>query len=270
MKILRSLTEIKEFKAKNKISFIPTMGNLHEGHLSLVREAHKYDNTILCSIFINPLQFNDSDDFKRYPKTIEQDIENLVSVKCDAIFIPEINILENIQEIEEPKKAKYLCGKNRPGHFKGVLTIINKFLSIIEPDLIILGLKDYQQFIIIKDFIFNNFKDINIIGVKTFRDKNGLAMSSRNNHLLGNDKKLASELYKCLKNIKKNKLYESHEALKKETIKLERYGFRVDYLTACDPFNFMTKYTLDSEGILVAVAAYLKKVRLIDNILIKK
>jgi len=179
------------------------MGNLHKGHMALIDKAKSYDSHVIASIFINPLQFNDASDFKNYPKSIDDDIALLSEHGCDYLFIPDSSILENIKEIKASDKALYLCGMNRPGHFDGVLTIVNKLFEIIKPTRSFFGKKDFQQLTLITNFVKENNLPIEIISVDTVRELNGLAMSSRNNRLSESDREKASKLYKTLNALKK-------------------------------------------------------------------
>ena len=137
----------------SEVSFIPTMGNLHAGHMSLLERAKTYNNHISVSIFINPLQFNDKDDYINYPKTLDSDLELLNQRGCDSVFIPDATILEGINKIKAPIKSSFLCGANRPGHFDGVLTIVNRLFEIVKPTYSFFGNKDYQQLLLISDYV---------------------------------------------------------------------------------------------------------------------
>ena len=170
MKIITAYQKFKEFRNSIKsISFVPTMGNLHKGHMALIDKAKSYDSHVTASIFINPLQFNDASDFNNYPKSLDDDIGLLSKHGCDSVFIPDSSILENIKEIKAPDTATYLCGMNRPGHFDGVLTIVNKLFEIIKPTRSFFGKKDFQQLTLIKNFVIENNLPIEIISVDTVR-----------------------------------------------------------------------------------------------------
>tara|TARA_B100000963_G_scaffold64044_1_gene51970 strand:+ start:4728 stop:5549 length:822 start_codon:yes stop_codon:yes gene_type:complete len=271
LNIIESEKDIKNYlKNKGPVAFIPTMGNLHDGHLSLIEEANKYTDTKVVSIFVNPLQFNEKVDFNIYPRTIESDIEILKKINIDVLFIPNGDILKNITKIKPSKKAKKLCGLNRPGHFSGVLTIVNKLFSLIKPKYAFFGKKDYQQYRLIKDFVNENNKNISIIGVKIYRDINGLALSSRNNLLSNDDKIIASNLYKSLSFIKENKDLLSKDLLNREIDKLNKTGLIIDYLESCNKNTFMQSYDSVNEDLLIAVAAKINNIRLIDNVVINK
>ena len=244
------------------------MGNLHKGHMTLIDKARSYDSHVTASIFINPLQFNDTNDFNNYPKSLDDDIALLSKHGCDSVFIPESSILENIKEIKAPDTALYLCGMNRPGHFDGVLTIVNKLFEITKPTRSFFGKKDFQQLTLIKNFVSENNLPIEIISVDTVREPNGLAMSSRNNRLSESDREKASELYKTLSLIRDNSNDLSNKNIKSHKDELMRQGFDVDYLSVCDPISLKDLEDFNSKPILVAIAASISGIRLIDNILI--
>ena len=271
MKILTTEDAIKkELIEKKGLSLIPTMGNLHSGHLSLVKGAKEYNLKTIVSIFINPLQFGPNEDFNKYPRTIESDIKKLEKIDCDYVFIPEDDFAKNLGIIKAPSISMELCGKNRPGHFDGVLTIINKIFSVIRPTHAFFGLKDYQQFILVRKFAKNYFPGIKIIGLPIIREKDGLAMSSRNNLLTRDERKIAPNIYENLKWIKNNrKKFTIPELIKKSSEKLERHNIQIDYLGIFDKKSLKEAKNFE-EGALIAVAAKLGKVRLIDNIILDK
>ena len=269
MKIITEYQQFKEFRSTiESISFVPTMGNLHKGHMTLIDKARSYDSHVTASIFINPLQFNDASDFNNYPKSLDDDIALLSKHGCDSVFIPDSSILENIKEIKAPDTATYLCGMNRPGHFDGVLTIVNKLFEIIKPTRSFFGKKDFQQLTLIKNFVIENNLPIEIISVDTVRELNGLAMSSRNNRLSESDKEKASKLFETLSLIKDSSNKLSNEIIKKHKDDLMQQGFDVDYLSVCDPISLKDLEDFNSKPMLVAIAASISGIRLIDNLLI--
>jgi len=269
LKIITAYQEFKDFRNSiESVSFVPTMGNLHNGHMALIDKAKSYDSHVVASIFINPLQFNDASDFKNYPKSIDDDIAILSEHGCDSLFIPDSSILEDIKEIKAPDKALYLCGMNRPGHFDGVLTIVNKLFEIIKPSRSFFGKKDFQQLTLISNFVKENNLPIEIISVDTVREQNGLAMSSRNNRLSESDREKASKLYKTLNAIKENSHNLSYELINKHKDELTQQGFVIDYLSVCSPDSLKNLEDFNSRPILVAIAASISGIRLIDNILI--
>ena len=191
-------------KRPGKLALIPTMGNLHDGHLSLIRLAKLKASKIITTIFVNPLQFGKNEDFRKYPRTEKLDIEKLKKEHCDIAFIP-INDKEVFSKIEKVKTldsgglGSELCGKIRPGHFDGVLTVVNKLFELINPDLAIFGAKDYQQQFLIKKMAETLHPRITLIKAPIIRSKNGVALSSRNNYLSPKELNIAANLYKCLR-----------------------------------------------------------------------
>ena len=271
LKIVKNIKDFNEIRsAFGQITFIPTMGNLHNGHLSLFERASKLNNPIFSSIFINPLQFNNKSDFTNYPKTLEKDISLLESQNCECLFLPDESILDNIEQIKAPDKANFLCGANRPGHFDGVLTIVNKLFDLMRPSDAVFGLKDYQQYLLIKDYVNSRNLPINVVGSKTIRDKNGLAMSSRNNLLTSNELIKASEIYKSLLFIKNNTKNLSKHFLDEVSRDLNKKGFKVDYLTVINSITLQEclNQRMEKGRLIVAIAAKIGSVRLIDNIFI--
>ena len=235
MKIFKSIQEFNEARdGLGKLSFVPTMGNLHKGHTSLIDIAKQFENKIISSIYVNKLQFNDDNDYLCYPKTLDADIELLERHGCDYLLIP------------------------------------NKFFKIIDPNIVIFGKKDYQQFILVKDFIKNNNLNIQIIGGNTIREPSGLALSSRNNLLCDAEKSIASKLYEVLKDIESEKDKLNLDLINSKKDYLESFGINVDYLISCDPESFEASYEIHYKNLLIAVAAYVGKVRLIDNLKLTK
>lgn len=258
------------FSKHGDIAFVPTMGNLHEGHLNLIKEAKLRSCFVVVSIFINPLQFNDANDLNNYPKSIDTDIKLLEIAGCDLVFLPDESILHDIDSIKASDQSNILCGKSRPGHFDGVLTIVNRLFNIINPKIAFFGLKDYQQFILIKNYAFEHFSDLLIIGVPTSRNIAGLALSSRNNLLSLEELSLASNIYKELYKIKTNFSLNNLDLLANEAKQnLTMLGFNVDYLDYLDAFT-LDEVTSSTSTIIIAIAVYLGEIRLIDNILVNE
>ncbi len=267
MKVIRSSKEIKTNKFSKPFAFVPTMGNLHQGHLSLVEYAKENYSESIASIFINPLQFGKNEDLSNYPKTLSEDIRLLENSGCDYLFIPEANFAENLEEIK-PRFADVLCGVSRPKHFQGVLMIIDKFLRLIKPDACLFGLKDYQQQLIIKDYVKQKQIKTDIISLPIIREKSGLAMSSRNNYLSEEDRKYCGKIFSCLQDLAKSSETSPIDSLKIPTIDyLIRAGFKIDYLEFVDA-NDLSPITKKTKKLLIAVAVKYKKVRLIDNIVV--
>jgi pantoate--beta-alanine ligase len=195
---------LKNFsKNSEKLALIPTMGNLHEGHLSLIRIAKKHASKTISTIFVNPLQFGKNEDYDKYPRTHEDDIKKLNDEKCDILFLPVNNkeVFSNIEDIKTIHSGilgSELCGKIRPGHFDGVLTVVNKLFEIINPDVAVFGAKDYQQEILIRKMAVSLHPNIELIKAPIIRAENGLALSSRNNYLSELELEMATNLYKSL------------------------------------------------------------------------
>ena len=253
------------------IAFVPTMGNLHEGHLRLVERAKSLSNNVVVSIFINPIQFNSKKDFDAYPKTLTNDKDLLKSVHADSIiFLPnEKDILSYIpfKQYALPELAYDLCGKYRPGHFNGVIHIINILFNLIQPKFAIFGKKDYQQLKLIEKFSDEHYPTVNIIEEETVRASNFLALSSRNNLLSGKYKLKANELYLALKKlIEIVKLTKNFDAVTKKIItSLNGSGWDVEYISVRNQSNLKEPSSKDTKLVVLA-AAKLNNIRLIDNI----
>jgi len=264
----RQLTETR--KSKKKISLVPTMGNLHEGHLSLIKHAQNITDYVVVSIFVNPTQFVGGEDFNKYPRTLDDDIESISKLDVDLLFTPDTNEIysDNYQDfIEIP--VSYLesiyCGKSRPGHFRGVITIVSELFNIIQPDIAIFGEKDYQQLLIIRNLVKNLFSSIKIIGLPTVREESGLAMSSRNNYLSQSDRQQAPMLYGCIKRTIKSikNGVKDYAGLEKEAkFFLEKAGFKIDYYSICDSDTLKLP---KNENLVILAAVWLGDTRLIDN-----
>ena len=262
-------------KQKNlnyKIGFVPTMGALHEGHLSLIEACKKENGITVCSIFVNPTQFNNQEDFKLYPVTIEKDIEKLVSAGCDILFLP------STEEVYPPGFAakKYnlgeletvLEGQYRPGHFQGVCQVVDRLLEIVQPDNLYLGAKDYQQCKVIARLvsILGKEDQIAIHIESTYREKDGLAMSSRNLRLSPSQRSIAPSIFEALDFIKENHHNNSLTLLQQQALStLSAKGFKVDYLQIADADTLLPASEKTVSKIVLA-AAYIDNIRLIDNL----
>jgi pantoate--beta-alanine ligase len=263
-------------KSGVKTGFVPTMGALHQGHVSLIRKARYANDLTICSIFINPTQFNDPADFKKYPVTLENDIEKLEEAGCDILFLPSV---EEIYPGGIHEKKQYdigyletiLEGKYRPGHFQGVSTVVHLLLSIVQPDNLYLGQKDYQQCMVIKKLLELTGMDTITIHISpTLRENDGLAMSSRNMRLDADPRKQATAIYQSLTYIKEQLKPGDLGSIKKQAVTaLSEKGFKVDYIEIADAENLFIVDKWDGKQKLVALAAaYLGNVRLIDNLLL--
>jgi pantoate--beta-alanine ligase len=269
--IQKELLSLK--KSGKKIGLIPTMGNLHRGHLSLFQLAQKNCDILVGSIFVNPMQFGANEDLDQYPRTLQQDIEKLTAIGVDYLFTPSNETIYPMgtkvnTSVEVNRLTKRLCGGSRPEHFRGVATVVNILFNILQPDLVIFGKKDYQQYLILSAMVKDLFLPIEIIGGEIVREDNGLAMSSRNKFLTQEQKQQASLLQKILlstaEKIKSGE--KDYPTLKQQAIKqLEQSGFKVDYLEVCNKVTLENANTEDSE-LLIAAAAWLGQPRLLDNI----
>jgi pantoate--beta-alanine ligase len=273
MKIITDISEMKNFsldlkKRSKKISFVPTMGKLHAGHAKLVEEAKKYGETVV-SIFVNPMQFAPEEDFKSYPRDFENDAGILSGMNTGCLFYPPEDIVKNTETfIANPEYSGRLEGIFRQSHFQGVLTIVMKLFSIVEPDFAFFGLKDFQQYVLIKKMAEDYFLGVKIIPVETVREKCGLAMSSRNNYFDEDGKIAACGFYAVLK--KTADLFKSGEKSAEKltyfTIKeLLAGGFKIDYAKIMDEKLKCEKQSVERGDILLA-AVRLNGVRLLDNI----
>ena len=262
------LAEIR--KSKKKISLVPTMGNLHEGHLSLIKYAQNISDYTVVSIFVNPTQFVAGEDFDEYPRTLDSDIESISKLNVDLVFVPdteEIYPVNDQASIEVPvsELESIHCGKYRPGHFRGVATVVSKLFDMVKPDIAIFGEKDYQQLLIIRSLVKSLFLPIEIIGLPTVREKSGLAMSSRNNYLSQSDRQRAPMLQECIKTtIKsiKNGVIDYVYLEKEAKFFLEKAGFKIDYYSICDLDTLRTPI---NENLVILAAVWLGETRLIDN-----
>lgn len=267
---------IKELRSKGKtIGFVPTMGNLHEGHLSLIRQSVKECDFTVLSIYVNPEQFNNPDDLKKYPRTLERDLELARKEKCDLAFTPSDKLMYpegySTYVIEE-KLSLPMEGAFRPGHFRGVLTIVNKLFNIVGPDRAFFGQKDAQQAVLIKKMVRDLNLPIDIRVCPIVREKNGLAMSSRNSHLSKDERDRASIIYRSLQAAEE--LFEkgtvSAEKIKEAVMAQlqERGDIEINYidLRSCSDLKSINRI---EEDCLVAIGANLKGVHLIDNTVIK-
>jgi pantoate--beta-alanine ligase len=259
------------------IGFVPTMGALHEGHIFLIKASKEKDEITVCSIFVNPAQFNDPNDFEKYPVTIEKDIEMLEEAGCDIVFLPSVSeIYPEGPGIKKKYDLGYLetvlDGKFRPGHFQGVCLVVERLLKIVKPDNLYLGQKDYQQCMVITRLVeLMNWQDTIAIHIcPTLREPDGLAMSSRNRRLNETERKKSVAIYQCLINIKQNIRKRDLAALKQEaTITLQQAGFNPDYVEIADAATLeFIEHWDGRQKLVVLIAAFLGEVRLIDNMVL--
>jgi pantoate--beta-alanine ligase len=271
MKIIQSSLELKENLNKlENIFLIPTMGNLHEGHISLIKEAKKLSDNIILTIFINPIQFNSKNDLESYPRTLSQDIDALKGTGVSILFNPSTEDIYPTNPnllYKMPIISNELCGETRTDHFKGVITIIDRLFKLIKPSYAIFGKKDYQQLYLIKRFVFDSKLPIKIIEAPTIRNINNLALSSRNSLLNNKDINNAVGLYKKLKICAESvlngvKIHDAELIAKKE---LAKEGWKIDYFEIRRQVD-LKKPSYNDSKLVVLGAGFLGKVRLIDNI----
>ncbi len=278
---MRTIQKIDEMHAQirmwrssgKQIAFIPTMGNLHEGHLSLIKQAHQRADHVVVSIFVNPTQFGKDEDFDSYPRTLHTDSNKLFETGVDLLFTPKTSDLyphgtKASTRIEVPGYSDILCGAHRPNHFIGVTTIVTKLFNIVQPDVALFGEKDYQQLLIICRAVEDLCMPITILGVPTIREHDGLAMSSRNSYLSANERQNASTLYKTLKQISKEIVTgkRNYTALEQNALSiLKEANFTPDYVSIRRADNLALAQPEDS-NLIVLAAARLGRTRLIDNI----
>jgi len=265
--------EIRFFKQNNKrIALVPTMGNLHQGHMTLVDEAKARADIVVVSIFVNPMQFERADDLERYPRTLQEDCEKLNKRGVDLVFAPipaEIypKGLAAQTQVDVPDLSTILEGANRPGHFRGVSTIVSKLFNLVQPDVACFGQKDYQQLALIRAMVEDMGYDLEIVGVPTVRAKDGLALSSRNGYLTNDERKIAPQLAKIMNQLAIRLTQgERHveELLADCAQQLHEAGFQPDELFIRDAKN-LHDLSVDSTSAVILMAAWLGKARLIDN-----
>lgn len=279
MQVFYTIEELKKsillLRAEGKtLGFVPTMGALHEGHMSLIYKAKQENHAVLCSIFVNPTQFNDKKDLEKYPRTIQADMELLISAHCDMLFAPFVEEMYNKEEkiqFDFGYLDKSMEANHRPGHFNGVATIVKKFLDIIEPDAAYFGQKDFQQLLIVKHLVKDLQLNVKIVDCPTLREKDGLAMSSRNVLLSVEERTQASFIYQTLSKAR----YLSGERSIKELQNWAGHEFEKHPLMQLEYFEIIDAQTLlpiekvsDSKEVVACIAVKLGNVRLIDNIIL--
>lgn len=261
-------------KSGNRIGFVPTMGALHQGHLSLIQASKKENEITICSIFINPTQFNNREDFRLYPVTIERDMEKLLAAGCDILFLPSTdeiypqNYKTRIYQLGALETI--LEGHYRPGHFQGVCQVVDRLLEVTQPDNLYLGAKDFQQCKVIAKLIelLDKQDKISLKIEPTLRESDGLAMSSRNLRLTPEERSVAPAIFQALSFVKENHEKESLAEIKnKATDMLIQKGFKVDYIEIADTETLATASD-QTRNKIALIAAYIDKVRLIDNMLL--
>lgn len=255
-----------------KIGFVPTMGNLHAGHISLVTEAHKHADKIVASIFINPMQFGENEDVDNYPRTMEADQKKLAAEGTDLLFMPTPEIiypkgLDKQTYVEVPNVSEGYCGESRPGHFRGVSTVVCKLFNIVQPDIACFGLKDYQQVQVIETMVDDLSMPIKIIPVDTVREASGLALSSRNGYLTEEELKIAPALSQNIQWLA-NEIKTDNDFIglaKTAASYIDNAGLKTDYIHVCHA-KTLQPASEDDTDIVILAAAFCGKARLIDNL----
>jgi len=278
MQIVRDIQTLREIRRKwqsdrQAIAFVPTMGNLHDGHLKLVKEAKKHASKVVVSIFVNPLQFGPDEDLDAYPRTMDQDKASLAELEVDVLFMPTVNDiysrgLEQQTFVEVPGLSYMICGASRPGHFRGVATIVCKLFNMVQPNMAFFGEKDFQQLQVIKAMVTDLSMNLTIHGVTTEREYDGLAMSSRNNYLNQEQREIAPGLYKLISNMAaeiKGGRRDFSIMLQENRERLASIGFKPDYIDIRSA-NSLLQPSHEDKDLVIMGAGFLGKTRIIDNI----
>lgn len=278
MQTISTIEGLREIRRKwqlagKRIGFVPTMGNLHAGHLSLVQEAKQHADIVVVSIFVNPLQFGADEDLDNYPRTLEADSEHLRSLGVDVLFTPTVEAiyprgLEQQTFVEVPGISYMICGASRPGHFRGVATIVSKLFNMVQPNSAFFGEKDYQQVQVIKAMVTDLSMNLSVHAVPTMRHEDGLAMSSRNGYLTADERQIAPLIYQTITRIRES--IESgrrdfNQLINTENNVLSQAGFKPDYIEIRDAFTLQPA-SYEGKELVILIAAFLGKTRLIDNI----
>lgn len=254
------------------VAFVPTMGNLHLGHMTLVKEAAQRADHVVVSIFVNPLQFGQNEDLDAYPRTLAADQAALVEAGAELLFTPTPAIIypkgmELQTFVEVPKISNELCGASRPGHFRGVATIVCKLFNIVQPDIAVFGNKDFQQLMVIKTMVEDLSLPIEIVGIDTIREPSGLAMSSRNGYLSDEQKQQAATLKQTMDAMAEaiSQGQDVEQAVSEAGQQLSQAGFKLDYLSVRNAAN-LHPIGADDKQLVILAAAYMGSTRLIDNL----
>lgn len=264
---------VKQWRQEGKrIALVPTMGNLHDGHLTLVDEARARADIVIVSIFVNPMQFDRPEDLTAYPRTLQEDCEKLTRRGVDTVFAPAAAViypdgLASQTFVDVPRFSAILEGAVRPGHFRGVATIVSKLFNLVQPDIACFGQKDYQQLALIRQMVKDMGYDIDIVGVPTVRAADGLALSSRNGYLTAGERQIAPELHKVLEQLigqMKSGERQTDTLLQQAAERLRQAGLQPDALDIRDA-DTLQPLTVDSARAVVLFSAWLGKARLIDN-----
>ena len=262
-------------RAGERVAFVPTMGNLHAGHFSLIKLAREHADRVVASVFVNPTQFGPREDFERYPRTLEQDQKGLAENGCHLLFAPDVQTVypygaAHTVRVEVPELSGLLEGAMRAGHFSGVATVVTKLFNLVQPDVAIFGQKDYQQLLVIRRMAHDLHLPIEILGAPTVREANGLAMSSRNQYLSAPERERAGIIYKTLCTMRDDyrggKPRKTIEAEARHA--LEQGGLRPDYAVMRRASDLAEPHEADRPPMVALIAAHLGRARLIDNLLL--
>lgn len=276
---MRTVNTVSELRAAIKVwrsagqsvALVPTMGNLHSGHLTLVNEAKKNADRVVVSIFVNPTQFGVGEDFETYPRTEHEDQEKLNASGADLLFLPaisEIYAQDAKTVVSVTGLSEWYCGASRPGHFNGVATVVCKLFNMVQPDIALFGLKDFQQLTVIRTMIRDLNIPVEVVGIETVREESGLAMSSRNGYLTAEEKIVAARLYQSLCVARDAVLagQQSYQEIERRALQfLQEAGFQPEYFSVCRASD-LKKAGVDDEELVLLAAARLGKTRLIDNV----
>jgi pantoate--beta-alanine ligase len=280
MELISEITQLRAQVALwrlngEKVALVPTMGNLHDGHLKLVAEAQQRGDRCVATIFVNPLQFGEGEDFDSYPRTLEEDAEKLHHAGVDLLFAPDVEVIypagqAQQSQIEVPYISDILCGASRPGHFVGVATVVAKLFNLVQPDIALFGEKDFQQLMVIRQMTRDLCFPIEIVGVATDRETDGLARSSRNGYLTEEERQLAPALYAVINEVAEQLQAGDEDCAGAELSAintLKEIGFQPDYFTIRRTEDLEPPQSGDGSLVILA-AAYLGRTRLIDNLTI--
>lgn len=265
--------QVESWRRGGNVAFVPTMGNLHAGHLSLVKAAHKIADRVVVSIFVNPMQFGEGEDFESYPRSLENDSAMLRSEGTDLLFAPPVEVMypkpqSEQTRVEVPNLSDLLCGAHRPGHFVGVATVVCKLLNMVQSDIALFGKKDFQQLMVIRRMVEDLAMPVRIVGVETMRETDGLAMSSRNGYLTDQERATAPVLYRVLSGLaqKLRAGDDDYAGLQAQAAReLDDNGFRPDYIAIRRAEDLLEPRAGEADLVILA-AANLGGARLIDNI----
>lgn len=281
MQIFTELKALRQgiagWRAKgDAIAFVPTMGNLHEGHASLIEQAHEHGDRVVVSIYVNPLQFGLNEDWSKYPRTLEADSAILKAKGVDALFLPSDEVMyprgrENQTIVEVPTLSNILCGASRPGHFRGVATVVSKLFNLVQPDVAVFGEKDFQQLMVIRRMVEDLSIPVQIVGAPTKRAEDGLALSSRNGYLTSEERAIAPAIYQALSQCAEALAAGERDFAKLEEraqLTIEKAGLKPDYFQIRHGEDLHEPRESDRYFVVLA-AAFLGRARLIDNIQVR-